>query len=108
MSGIKLTVFLPVLNNQLRNVVSNVSSSESPVYYTLILCHSFLRCNEIETFIKELTHFCSDFVDVLNLNSADSKDNLIAFKQSLTNKKSDSDTKALFLSKNKVIITTPN
>lgn len=63
----------------------------------------------METFLKELTHFCSDFVDVLNLNSADSQDNLIAFKKSLVdNQKSKGDIKSLYKSKNKIVITTPN
>ena len=82
MSGIKLTLLVPVLNNQLRTVITSVTSSDDKPYYTLILCHSFGRCSEFEDFTKNLIHFCSDVTDLLNLNSSDIDDNLIMLKKS--------------------------
>lgn len=44
MSGIKLTVFIPLLNQQIRAAIDNSAEGTTKPIYTLVLCHSFLRC----------------------------------------------------------------
>ncbi len=83
MSGVKLTVLLPTLNNLIRSVVTSVKDEKSHAKYLLILCHSSLRCQELEGFIKEITHFCSDVLSVVGAYASDSTENVIALKQSL-------------------------
>ena len=56
MSGIKLTVLIPLLNQLIRDVVSNPDKQEAQ--YLAILCHSGMRCTEMECFLKDLLTFC--------------------------------------------------
>jgi len=58
MSGIKLTLLLPTVDNLLRKVVTSVANEKSDAQYILILCHSTMRCTEIEEFCRKLTTFC--------------------------------------------------
>lgn len=72
MSGIKLTVLLPVLDNLLRSVIANVQSDkDNQMHYVMILCHSSARCAEFEEFTKELTTFCKDILEIVGLYSGD-------------------------------------
>lgn len=42
LSGIKLTLLLPVINQQVKHVISQ---EDNKVIYSLILCHSNQRCS---------------------------------------------------------------
>ena len=44
LTGIKLTVMLPILNAQIRQAVQNSALDVSKPLYTIVLCHSFIRC----------------------------------------------------------------
>ena len=81
MSGIKLTVLLPVLNHLIRSVVA---SKTSEVQYIAILCHSAMRCAEFEGFLKDLFSFCNDVIEIVDLYSGDKVENAIKLKQTLT------------------------
>ena len=72
----------------------------------VILCHSALRCKEIEDFLKELFTFCHDVVDVLGLFSGDKAENTIVLKQAIAKPQID-DIKANVKARCKVIISTP-
>jgi hypothetical protein len=72
-----------------------------------VLCHSFIRCNEINDFLTSLTTFCADVFDIVNLSHAEVEENVIELKKSLSGKKG-TDMKDLIKQNNKVIITTPN
>ena len=75
MSGIKLTVLLPLVNQQTKLVVTNEDDSiGDKVAYTLVLCHSNIRCRELGEFTEELTSFCKDIVDVVVFDSSDLQD----------------------------------
>ena len=67
MSGVKLTILLPTINQLIRHVVTNVTSSESDCFYVMVLCHSHLRCQEMENFLKGLTAFLGDVSEVIGL-----------------------------------------
>lgn len=71
MSGIKMTVFIPTINQLIRSVISTVLNENASMQYILVLCHSTMRCSEIEEFLKQLTNFCKDIIDVVNLYSGD-------------------------------------
>jgi hypothetical protein len=75
MSGIKLTVLLPVINQLIREVAGNQSSQ-----YVAILCHSVMRCQEIEAFLKELVTFCNDVVEIVDLYSGEKIENSLRLK----------------------------
>jgi superfamily II DNA/RNA helicase len=47
LTGIKLTVMLPVLNAQIRQAVQNSALDTIKPLYTVVLCHSFIRCQEV-------------------------------------------------------------
>jgi hypothetical protein len=68
MSGIKLTVLLPVLNQMIREVAANPTGDGHAV---VILAHSALRCTEIEGFLNELLAFCKDVIEVVDLFNGD-------------------------------------
>ncbi len=80
MSGVKLTVFVPTINHIVRYAVGALKKPESETFYLLVLCHSYQRCQEIENFLKNLTTFLSDVIDVIGLYDGDVQENLIAFK----------------------------
>jgi len=71
MSGIKLTVMLPLLNQQIKHVVSSESDQ---VVYTLVLCHTNQRCQHLTDFCNELTKFCQDVVDIVMFEQLDFQD----------------------------------
>jgi hypothetical protein len=107
MSGIKLTVLLPTLNTLIRSVVTTIHDEKASTTYLLILCHSTVRCSELEGFCKELTTFCKDVVDVVGLYFGDVQENIINWKKSM-NVEVKGDMKALYHARCKVVITTPN
>jgi hypothetical protein len=69
MSGIKLTVLLPLLNQLIRDVVSQPDNQD--VQYLAILCHSGVRCTEMEGFLKDLLAFCQDVSQTVDLYNGD-------------------------------------
>ena len=69
MSGIKLTYLLPIMNQQIKEAVS--VESEEKVLYTMVLCHSMKRCDELATFANELTRFCTDIIDIVLFDQLD-------------------------------------
>ncbi len=106
-NGTKLTVFLPVLNRQIRSVVAttDLTSDKAQTHYSLVLCYSNTRCSEIEDFARNATLFCKEVIEVVCLNGADIQEN--KFKLAASLKESESGSRQ-FQSKNKMIITTPN
>jgi hypothetical protein len=78
MSGIKLTVLLPVINQLIKDAVSSTD-----VCYVALLCHSAMRCKEYEEFLRLLFTFCSDVIDIIDLFSGDKTENAIALKRAL-------------------------
>lgn len=92
MSGIKLTVLLPLLNQLIRDVVSQPEDKE--VKYLAILCHSGVRCTEMEGFLKELLVFCQDVSHIVDLYNGDKIEITHRFKQILANKGSGADVKS--------------
>ena len=72
MNGIKLTVLLPLLHNQIKhNIMEQAKEnadedSSTPLVVSIVLCHTQLRAAEMTDFAKELTEFCSEIVEVVN------------------------------------------
>lgn len=71
MSGVKLTYILPIINQQIKEVVA---SEDGKIIYSLVLCHSNARCEELAEFTRELTRFCTDIVDVVIFDQLDFQD----------------------------------
>ena len=44
MSGIKLTLFLPIVNHQIKHVISKLQNESNTITYSMILCNSNARC----------------------------------------------------------------
>jgi hypothetical protein len=108
MSGIKLTVLLPVLNQLIRDCAVMQSTGSKEAQAVVILCHSAMRCSEIEGFLKELLIFCKEVVEIVDVYSGDDKiENALRLKQSLIAKE-DRDVKKLIKSLCKVIVATPS
>lgn len=78
MSGIKLTVLLPVLNQLIRDTVAGTEA-----LYVAILCHSAIRCSEFEDFLEELFTFCKDAIEIVDLYSGDKVENAMRLRHSL-------------------------
>jgi len=85
LSGIKLTYLLPCLNNMIREAILNSVSEEKDKkpFCMVILCHSFIRCQEIANTISELITFCDDMLEVINLDSTDFTESQIKIKKSM-------------------------
>jgi hypothetical protein len=84
MSGIKITVFLPLLHEQIKRAVMNSAEEEAQKsLYTIVLCHSFVRCAEVAETLEELTSFCSELVDIVNLDSGDLAEVALKLKLSM-------------------------
>jgi len=77
MSGVKLTVLLPLLNQLIRDVASNPTGDAKTV---VILCHSAMRCTEMEGFLKDLLTFCKEVVEIVDLYNGDKQENIIHLK----------------------------
>ena len=82
MSGIKLTYLLPIMNQQIKEAVS--VESEEKVLYTMVLCHSMKRCDELATFANELTRFCTDIIDIVLFDQLDFQDVKLDWKKRTT------------------------
>ena len=78
MSGVKLTYLLPVVNQQIKEVVA---SEDDKVVYSMVLCHSNSRCEELAEFTRDLARFCSDIVDVIVFDQLDFQDVKIDWKE---------------------------
>lgn len=103
MSGIKLTVLLPLLNQLLRDVIATPAESQ----YVLILCHSAIRCSEFEGFLKELFTFCADVIDIVDIYSGDKVENALRLKQATAAPSDADDLKASIKARCKVLLSTP-
>ena len=57
-NGIKLTVMLPLLHNQIKNAIANMAQEEPQMTYSAVVSHSQSRSMILADFVKELTHFC--------------------------------------------------
>lgn len=86
MAGIKLTFLLPLLNNLLRSAIENSLSDSPRPLCIVILCHSFLRCQELADLAQDLVQFCGEMLEVLNLDSADSAECALKLKKSMQDK----------------------
>jgi hypothetical protein len=51
----------------------------------VILCHSFIRCQEVSDTLTELVTFCSEMVEIVNLDSTDQTEISLKLKKSLAN-----------------------
>jgi len=71
LSGIKLTLFLPLINTQIKQMFT---SNDDKIMYTLVLCNTNSRCNQLAEFASELTKFCKDIVDVVAFDQIDFQD----------------------------------
>lgn len=99
LTGIKLTVFLPLLNNQIRQAVLN-SVADSPVpLFSVVLCHSFPRCSQVSETLKDVTAFCSELVEIVDLDTSDLTEVNLKLKKSLASQTS---------LKSRVLIMTPS
>jgi len=77
MSGVKLTYVLPMINQQIKEAVA---SEDEKVLYSMVLCHSNARCEELAEFAKDLTRFCTDIIDVVIFDQLDFQDVKIDWK----------------------------
>ena len=75
LNGIKLTVMLPMLHNQIKFAIleqakklENPSADDDKVVVSLILCHSQMRTAAQVEFARELTAFCSEIVEIVNFD----------------------------------------
>ena len=51
--------------------------------FSLILCHSFMRCGELAETVRELVSFCAEMISVINCDSGDFNEALIELKKPL-------------------------
>ena len=76
MNGIKLTVLLPLLHNQIKfSILEQAkeqagSDNNAPLVVSVVLCHTQLRVSEMAEFATELTQFCCEVVEVVNCDEA--------------------------------------
>ena len=84
-NGIKLTIFLPMLNNQMRHAITeSVINEDSTAIHSAVICHSKARSATITEFLTDLTSFCSEMVKIINLDeSSDIKDSLAIYRSAL-------------------------
>ena len=69
-NGIKLTVFLPLLHNQIKNAIMQMAEEKPQMTYSSIVTHSQSRSMIVADFLKDLTHFCKEMVTVINLDES--------------------------------------
>lgn len=79
LSGIKLTVLLPLLNQQIKYAIKE--AEEDKVIYSLVICNSNKRCGELYEFCQQLTTYCKDVVDLVMFEHLDFKDCKHEWKQ---------------------------
>jgi len=51
--------------------MAQAADPASPTFVTLFLCHSQLRAAQMHEFATELTAFCNEIVEVVNVDSVD-------------------------------------
>ena len=88
MTGIKLTVLLPLFNAQIRAAAMQtvtVPENEQVEFYSIVICHSFIRCEEMAEFCNELVQFCPEMLEVLHLDSRELNDALVKLKNAKKN-----------------------
>ena len=81
MSGIKLTLLMPIINQQIKYAITESEDIGDKISYSVVLCHSIIRCQELSSFAKELTSFCKDIIDVVIFESSDLQDIKDEWKQ---------------------------
>ena len=114
LSGIKLTLLLPLVNQQIQHVIKQFQGDEKqPLTYSLFLCHTNQRCSAMAEFARELTKFAQDVVDIVTFDQLDFQD--IKHDWSQRTKKPDEEkleedekVKAQIKSSNKVLFVTPS
>jgi hypothetical protein len=65
--------------------VQNSVEADAKSFYTVVMCHSFIRCNEISETLTELVTFCPEMVEVINLDTTDFTEIQLKLKKSMTN-----------------------
>lgn len=116
MSGIKLTVLVPLLDKQIKYAVSKFGSedgqSDAKIIYTLVICYSNGRCHEYAEFANQLVTFCPDVLDILTFEESDHNDikiewsKLVKLAQPPQNEESPTELQNI-KKKNKLIFVTP-
>lgn len=76
MSGIKLTLLLPIFNQQIKHVIKS-----DQITYTMVLCHSNARCQQLAEFSEELTSFSANIIDIVVFESQELADMKQEWKQ---------------------------
>ena len=107
MSGIKLTLLLPLINQQIKHALA---SENDKIIYSMVLCHTNSRCEELATFAQELTTFCSDIIDIVKFDQLDFQDVKIDWKRRTEEIKAQDDEdaqKEVIKRINKFIFVTP-
>lgn len=51
--------------------------------FSVVLCHSFPRCSEVSETLKEVTAFCSELVEIVDLDTSDLTEVNLKLKKSL-------------------------
>jgi hypothetical protein len=104
MSGIKLTLLLPIINQQIKHVVQT-----EKLTYSIVICHSNARCQQLAEFAEELTAFSKTIIDIIVFDSSDLADIKIQWKNSCEEKKIQSDEAQheQIRLRNKVLFVTP-
>ena len=74
MSGVKLTLLLPIINQQTKYAITEGDELNDKTVYSLVRCHSNIRCQELTQFAEEMTVFCKDIIDVVCFESSDLQD----------------------------------
>ena len=70
MNGIKLTVLLPTLHNQIKySIMAQSIDPAAPLVASLVLCHSQMRSAQVLEFTEELANFCKEVVEVVNIDT---------------------------------------
>lgn len=107
MNGIKLTVLLPTLHNQIKaSIMAQAADPNSPPVASLVLCHSQLRAAQFYDFATELTVFCTEIVEVVNIDAG--HDDAIAKLQRVASaSKASAEGSPMVFKKSVVLIGTP-
>jgi len=83
----------------MREAILNSVNKDAKPFCMVILCHSFIRCQEMSDTIAELITFCDDMLEVVNLDSTDFTESQIKIKKSMQNSES---------LKSRVLVMTPS
>jgi hypothetical protein len=85
MNGIKLTVLMPIFNAQIRQAVARAAdeAASSKYLYSIVLCHSSMRCADLAEFSESLLEYCSGMIDIVNLGFGDFNETMTNLKHEL-------------------------